>query len=169
MVLRLTGGYGLTYGNSEGEPLPFDKAFFAGGANDIRAWQARTLGPGSYEDSLNIENGGDIKAEFNVEYRSTIFKILESAVFADLGNVWIRNDRSSELTGAQFDASRITEQIAIGAGIGLRFNFTFFILRTDFAIKLQDPALPGPNRWVYANKKFVIGDIVPNLAIGYPF
>jgi outer membrane protein assembly factor BamA len=169
MVYRVAGGIGFTYANSKDELLPFDKAFFAGGANDIRAWQARTLGPGGYSDSLNIENSGDIKLEANVEYRSVIFKILEAALFADAGNVWIRNDRSGQLPGAEFDFKNIPSQTALGGGIGLRFNFTFFILRTDFAVKFHNPALPGPNRWVYANKKFVIGDIIPNLAIGYPF
>jgi outer membrane protein assembly factor BamA len=168
-VARAAGGYGYTYANSKDELLPFDKAFFAGGANDIRAWQARTLGPGSYEDSLNIENGGDIKLEANLEYRSQIFKILEGALFLDAGNVWIRNDKSGLLPGAQFEGRKIFPQTAVGGGIGLRFNFTFFILRTDFAVKLHDPALPDADRWVYSNKKFVIKDVVPNLAIGYPF
>jgi outer membrane protein assembly factor BamA len=169
LVYRVAGGYGYTYANSQDELLPFDKAFFAGGANDIRAWQARTLGPGSYEDSLNIENGGDIKLEANVEYRSQVFKILEAAMFLDAGNVWIRNDKSGLLPGAKFEGRKIFPQTAIGGGIGLRFNFTFFILRTDFAVKLHDPALPDTERWVYTNKKFVIKDVVPNLAIGYPF
>jgi outer membrane protein assembly factor BamA len=169
LVGRVTGGLGVTYGNSKNELLPFDKAFFAGGANDIRAWQARTLGPGSYEDSVNIENGGDIKLVANLELRSSIFKILETALFIDAGNIWIRNDPTGLLPGAKFQTQNLWSQSAIGAGIGLRFNFSFFILRTDFALKLHDPALPINNRWVYTNKKFVIGDVVPNLAIGYPF
>jgi outer membrane protein assembly factor BamA len=170
LVARTAFGYGYTYGNSKDELLPFDKAFFAGGANDIRAWQARTLGPGSYEDSLNIENGGDIKLEANLEYRSVIFKILEAALFADAGNVWIRKDVSGLLPGAQFESRKIFPQTAIGVGVGLRFNFTFFILRTDFAFKIHDPALPDTERWVYAHKPFVLfNDVVPNLAIGYPF
>jgi outer membrane protein assembly factor BamA len=169
LVIRTAAGIGITYSNSKDELMPFDKAFFAGGANDIRAWQARTLGPGAYEDSLNIENGGDIKLIANFEYRSMIFRTLEGAVFVDAGNVWIRNDRSGQLPGAEFDSKNMLKQTAIGAGVGLRFNFTFFILRTDFAVKLRDPALPENSRSVYSNKKFVIGDIVPSLAIGYPF
>src|SRR5204862_1202364 len=90
MVYRLAAGVGVTYDNSINQLLPFDKAFFAGGANDNRAWLARTLGPGSYVDSLNIENGGDIKLTANVEYRSALFKLLETAVFVDAGNIWLR-------------------------------------------------------------------------------
>jgi outer membrane protein assembly factor BamA len=169
MVYRFTAGVGYTYANSKDELLPFDKAFFAGGANDIRAWHARTLGPGSYKDTLNIENGGDIKLEANVEYRTSIFKILETALFIDAGNIWVRNDNTSSLPGSQFDFKNILPQTAVGGGVGLRFNFTFFILRTDFAVKLLDPVLPQGNRFVYANKNFALGDVVPNLGIGYPF
>jgi outer membrane protein assembly factor BamA len=169
LVLRGNVGIGITYANSKNELLPFDKAFFAGGANDIRAWNARTLGPGSFADSINIENGGDVKLEANFEYRSMVLKNLETALFVDAGNVWIRNDRSGLLPGAEFDSKNILSQSAIGAGVGLRFNFTFFILRADFAVKLRDPALPETDRYVYSYKKPQLKDIVPNLAIGYPF
>ncbi|MEO8085788.1 MAG: BamA/TamA family outer membrane protein, partial [Bacteroidota bacterium] len=169
IVYRLAGGIGFTYGNSKNLTLPFDKAFFIGGANDIRAWQARSLGPGSYSDAGNIENGGDIKLEANVEYRASIFKRLEVATFADAGNVWLLNDKSTKLEGALFDSAKFLKEIAVGAGLGIRLNFSFFIIRIDFGVKLVDPALPESNRWVYAHRKFVIGQVVPNLAIGYPF
>jgi outer membrane protein assembly factor BamA len=169
VVYRLAGGIGLTYGNSKHLSLPFDKAFFIGGANDVRAWQARSLGPGSYDDPGDIENGGDIKMEANVEYRSSIFKILEAAAFVDAGNVWLLNDKETKLTGAEFDSHKFLTEIAVGIGVGLRFNFNFFIIRTDFGLKMVNPALPESNRWEYAHHKFVIGQVVPNLAIGYPF
>ena len=169
IVYRIGGGIGITYGNSKRLSLPFDKAFFIGGANDNRAWQARSLGPGSYDDPGDIENGGDIKMGANVEYRSSIFKRLEVATFVDAGNVWLLNDKSTTLKGALFDSREFLGEIAVGAGLGLRFNFNFFIIRTDFGVKLINPALPASNRWEYANKKFVIGQVVPNLAIGYPF
>ena len=168
IVYHFAAGIGLTYDNSEGLLLPFDKAFFAGGANDIRAWLARTLGPGSYKDPLEIENGGDIKLESNVEYRAAIFKVLETAAFVDAGNIWLRKDPTNPLPGAKFNPATFISDVAIGAGVGLRFNFTFFIIRTDFAVKIRDPALPG-DRWVDLSKQTFIDEIVPNLAIGYPF
>ena len=169
IVYRIGGGVGYTYGNSRDLSLPFDKAFFIGGANDLRAWHARTLGPGSYEDPSNIENGGDIKILTNIEYRSALFKRIEAAAFVDAGNVWLLNDKQTTLTGALFDSNKFLSEIAVGVGVGIRLNFNFFIIRTDFGLKLINPALPGSNRWEYAQHKFVIGQIVPNLAIGYPF
>jgi outer membrane protein assembly factor BamA len=169
IVYRISGGVGYTYGNSENLSLPFDKAFFIGGANDLRAWYARTLGPGSYEDPSNIENGGDIKISSNIEYRSALFRRIEAAVFVDAGNVWLLNDKQTTLEGALFDSNKFLSEIAVGAGLGIRLNFNFFIIRTDFGIKLINPALPGANHWQYSQHKFVINQIVPNLAIGYPF
>jgi len=172
IVYHLTGGYGFTYNHSAGQLLPFDRAFFAGGANDIRAWLARTLGPGSYKNQLDIENSGDIKIEGNLEYRAAIIKVLETAAFIDAGNIWLRKDPTNALPGSVFHGNSFGNDIAIGAGVGLRFNFTFFIIRTDFAIKLKDPSLT-PNTWVYNTSnpisRFNLSDIVPNLAIGYPF
>ncbi len=169
VVFRLAAGIGITYGNSKNLTLPFDKAFFIGGANDIRAWRARSLGPGSYQDLSDIENGGDMKLLMNLEYRSAIFKKLEIAPFVDAGNVWLLNDKFTKLEGALFDSKDMLSEIAVGAGLGIRINFGFFIIRTDFGLKLVDPSLPVSNRWFYAHQKFVIGQIVPNLAIGYPF
>jgi outer membrane protein assembly factor BamA len=169
IVYRLAGGIGITYGNAKNLSLPFDKAFFVGGANDIRAWQARSLGPGSYDDPGDIENGGDIKIVSNIEYRASLFKVLEAAAFVDAGNVWLLNDKATSLEGALFDSKKFLKEIAVGVGLGLRFNFNFFIIRTDFGVKMIDPAIQEPSRWEYAHKKFVIGQVVPNLAIGYPF
>ncbi len=171
LVYRVATGIGLPYGNSRA--LPFEKSFFAGGASSVRAWSARTLGPGSYNESLNIEQSGDFKFEANVEYRSFLLQlfgstILEGAAFVDAGNVWTRNEDASR-PGSQFRISTFARELGIGGGLGMRFNFSFFILRLDMAVKLHDPSLDLSERWVYPNQKFVIGDIVPNLAIGYPF
>lgn len=172
LVYRITGGVGFSYGNSKGKILPFEKAFYSGGANSIRAWTARTLGPGSYKDTsdvLYIERIGDVKMEASVEYRSVIFKYLEGAVFWDMGNIWLRKDPSGTLTGSSFQWNHILDDFAIGAGIGARLNFDFFILRFDGAVKLRDPQLPDGREWVYGYKPFDIGDITLNFAIGYPF
>lgn len=172
MVYRIASGIGFPFGNSSA--LPFEKSFFSGGANSIRAWNARTLGPGSYQRGFDIiEQSGDIKIEANIEYRSFLIKVLdgallEGAAFLDAGNIWTRNEDLSR-PGAEFEFNNMFKEMALGGGIGFRFNFSFFILRLDAAVKLRDPALQLGERWVYPNQKFVIGDIVPNLAIGYPF
>jgi len=172
LVYRITGGVGFSYGNSDGKILPFEKAFFSGGANSIRAWTARTLGPGSYKDTsavLYIERIGDVKMEASIEYRSVIFKYLEGAVFTDMGNIWLRKDPSGTLTGSSFQWNRILDDFAIGAGLGARLNFNFFIIRFDGAVKIRDPGLPDGREWVYGYQKFDISDITMNFAIGYPF
>lgn len=171
LVYRIAAGIGFPVFNSKA--LPFEKSFFAGGANSLRAWSARTLGPGSYKKLVNIEQGGDIKIEANFEYRSFLFRLLESAqlegaAFIDAGNIWTRNADPSR-PGSQFKFEDMLNEMGVGAGIGLRFNFSFFILRLDAAVKLRDPSLDLAKRWVYPNQKFVFRDITPNLAIGYPF
>ncbi len=171
LVSRLTMGIGIPYGSSLS--LPFEKSFFAGGANSMRAWYARTLGPGSYKSTLDIEQSGDIKIEANMEYRSEFFQFsngmkLEGAAFVDAGNIWTRNEDISR-PGGKLEAGHVLDEMGIGAGLGMRFNFSFFVFRFDAAVKLRDPALDEGNRWVYPEQKFVIGDITPNIAIGYPF
>ncbi|REK06972.1 MAG: hypothetical protein DWQ44_08580 [Bacteroidetes bacterium] len=171
LVYRFAAGVGFPFGNSS--VLPFEKSFFAGGPNSLRAWNARTLGPGSYQKTVNIEQSGDIKLEANVEYRSFLFNVLEGAklegaLFADAGNIWTRNEDIGR-PGSEFKVENLMSELGLGAGAGLRFNFSFFILRFDGAVKLRDPSLQINKRWVYPNQKFVIGDITVSLAIGYPF
>jgi hypothetical protein len=171
LVSRITMGLGIPQLPSLA--LPFEKSFFAGGANSMRAWYARTLGPGSYKSNIDIEQSGDIKIETNVEYRSQFFQFgngmkLEAAAFVDAGNIWTRNE-DDRRPGSEFKTGQIFEEFGIGAGLGLRFNFSFFVFRFDAAVKLRDPSYDPGNRWVYPKEKFVIGDITPNIAIGYPF
>ncbi|MCX6292589.1 MAG: BamA/TamA family outer membrane protein [Bacteroidetes bacterium] len=166
LVYRIAIGYGIEGTNSSS--LPFEKSFFGGGANSLRAWQARTLGPGSYKNEINIEQSGDVKFEANVEVRSSIFKVLEGAAFIDVGNIWTRHEDAAR-PGAQFIPENFTNELAVGAGLGLRFDFSFFILRVDGAVKFHDPSLDLNDRWVYSKQKFMLRDITPNLAIGYPF
>ncbi|MFM2135650.1 MAG: hypothetical protein RL021_1050, partial [Bacteroidota bacterium] len=171
LIYRINAGIGIPYGNAKS--LPFEKSYFVGGANSMRAWIAYTLGPGSYVNNQGIEQSGDIKLETNIEYRSFLIKFLgtgsiESAVFTDIGNIWTLNDDANR-PGSKFDNGLFAKDLAVGSGIGFRFNFTFFILRLDLAVKMRDPGLPDTERWVYPRHKFVIGDVTPNLAIGYPF
>jgi outer membrane protein assembly factor BamA len=171
LVARLAAGYGQPYGGSTA--LPFEKSFFAGGANNIRAWNTGTLGPGSYSGGLDIEQSGDIEIIANLEYRSEIFHfpndvVMEAATFIDAGNIWTSFEDASR-PGAKFETQNIFREMGVGAGLGLRFNFNFFLFRLDGALKLRNPALAETQRWVYPNHSLQFGDVVLNFAIGYPF
>ncbi len=166
LVYRIAVGIGIEGPNSDF--LPFEKSFFGGGANSLRAWVARTVGPGSYKNTINIEQSGDFKMESNLEIRSSFIKILEGAAFVDAGNIWTRKFDAAR-PGSQFEPTDFMNQVAVGAGLGLRFDFSFFILRLDGAVKIHDPELDLSERWVYSNQKFQPKDITLNLAIGYPF
>ncbi len=147
---RLSGGIGIPFKNLL--VLPFEKSFFGGGANDIRAWQARTLGPGSFRDpERSYDKIGDILIEANVEYRFTLVDVLEGALFIDAGNIWtIRADEARP--GANFEADRFISEIAVGAGTGVRFNFDFFLIRLDLALQIKDPSLDPGERWLFQPK-----------------
>lgn len=166
LVYRIAAGWGFEGPNSSS--LPFEKSFFGGGANSLRAWQARTLGPGSYKNEINIEQSGDVKFESNIELRSSLIKILEGAAFIDAGNIWTNHEDLAR-PGSQFNTKNFINELAIGAGLGLRFDFSFFILRVDGAVKVHDPSLELNDRWVYSKQNFHMRDITLNLAIGYPF
>lgn len=169
-VYRIFAGVGYPYGNSKA--LPFDKKYFSGGANGIRAWSARSLGPGS----VNVENSGyynqtgDIKLEANVEYRFKLFWQLEGALFFDAGNIWAFKDENEK---AIFKPSTFYKQIALGTGTGFRANLGFLTVRFDFGFKLYDPAIPdiNPNikRWVFMRKNNFSDLWAFNFGIGYPF
>lgn len=164
-------GLGYPYGNSRA--LPFEKRFFSGGANGIRAWQARSLGPGSYYQELERfpNRTADIKLEANFEYRYRLVWKLEGALFVDVGNIWSWPGLD-ERQGATFKWDKFYEQIAIGSGLGIRMNLGFFIIRTDFGYKIFDPAI-NPNEpynpWVGFNQPLKINKFVFNFGIGYPF
>jgi outer membrane protein insertion porin family len=145
-------GVGLPLVNSN--TLPLEKRYFIGGTNSIRAWQARTLGPGSFSayNFARLDQFGEVKIEGSLENRFTIINKLKGAVFLDIGNIWTLKDTVSgkkDLTNFEF--SRFWREIAIGTGFGIRYDFTYFVVRLDFGIKLLDPAfLPG-QRWVIEN------------------
>ena len=170
LVSRFDAGIGYSYGNSS--TLPFLKAFFAGGTNDIRAFRARALGPGHYyagnpnTNAFIPDQPGDIKLEANVEYRAKLIGPIRWAVFTDWGNVWtLRNDPSRP--GAVF-TSNFLDDIAVGAGTGLRFDFTIVVLRLDVAVPLRTPWATEGSKWNF-HTATDISDMVLNLAIGYPF
>jgi hypothetical protein len=177
IVYRGFFGIGIPYGNSTA--VPFEKQYFSGGANGIRAWQVRSLGPGSYNPkppgdttSVFLNQTGDIKLEGNVEYRFKLFWILEGAVFVDAGNIWnFRNDPARP--GAQFTLKTFYKDIAVGTGTGFRFDLKFVIARIDFGMKLRDPLLGLPpdngSKWIFLNRGYRRNDFTILLGIGYPF
>ena len=173
---RIILGFGYPYGNSS--ELPFIKQFFTGGSNSIRAFRARSVGPGTYrQENANFDNflpdqSGDIKLEFNTEYRLKLFSIVNGALFVDAGNTWLYNNNPSK-PGAQFSKDFLNE-LAVGTGFGLRFDLSFLVLRTDLAFPIRKPWLTVGNRWVIDQVDFSAAqwrreNLVFNLAIGYPF
>ncbi|MCD9854427.1 BamA/TamA family outer membrane protein [Epilithonimonas sp. JDS] len=172
---RAIVGVALPYGNSE--YMPFSRQFFVGGSNSIRAFRARTLGPGSYDprtqqNGFVFDQAGDVKLELNAEYRANIYKFLNVAAFADAGNIWLINE-DPERPGAKFSKDFLSE-VAVGAGVGLRLDFSILVLRLDLAMPLRVPYYEKSDRWVLDRVKF--GDsswrkdnLILNIAIGYPF
>ncbi len=175
LVSRLFLGAGLPYGNSE--MMPYVKQYVTGGSNSIRAFHPRSVGPGRYvadeerEATFNIYQTGDLKLEANLEYRFDITSLFKGALFVDAGNIWrVRDDEN--VPGGTFSASTFYEEIALGAGLGLRIDANFFVLRFDFAIPLADPAVDtdsflDPVR--LHDSRWRRDHIVFNLGIGYPF
>jgi outer membrane protein assembly factor BamA len=170
IVLRGFVGAALPYGNIK--VVPFGEKYFSGGANGVRAWQVRALGPGTYSLPLNTDifpnQTSDIKLEANFEYRMQLFWMIEGAFFVDAGNIWAINN-NDDRPGALFEFNKFYKEIAVGTGFGFRFDFDFFIVRFDFGLKLKDPALPEGVRWIPFNRSFNSNDWTFNIGIGYPF
>ncbi|NTW25767.1 MAG: BamA/TamA family outer membrane protein [Lentimicrobium sp.] len=173
---RFIGGAALPYGNST--TIPYIRQYYVGGTNSIRAFIARSLGPGTYSstDSLNnsyIDQAGDIKLETSIEYRFDIYKYFKGAVFADAGNIWLVNE-DPQRPGGKFNPNTFYKEIAVGSGLGFRFDFKIIVLRIDLAFKLRKPYLPEGERWVFndldlGSKSWRRENILWNIAIGYPF
>lgn len=156
LIWRIFVGCAYPYGNSSG--LPFEKKYFSGGPNSIRAWRTRELGPGSYLDtsrSVIPNTMADIKLEANLEYRFNILKLysnlkLEGALFMDVGNIWAINPKDDR-PDALFDFNKFLGEIAVGTGFGTRFDLGFFLIRLDFGFKLRDPSF-SKNKWLLDNE-----------------
>jgi outer membrane protein assembly factor BamA len=168
VVGRLFLGIGLPYGNFD--VLPFEKKYFTGGANGIRAWQVRSLGPGTYSAPKGSypNQSGDIKLEGNLEYRYKLIKFLDGAFFLDIGNVWAINEKDNR-KGAQFKPGEFYKQLAIGTGTGFRFDFDYFVFRLDLGMKVRDPAQTEKSRWILGTRPLKTSDFNFSFAIGYPF
>lgn len=173
---RIIAGIAYPYGNSD--EVPFSRQFFVGGSNSIRAFRARTLGPGSFDprsldSNFAFDQSGDIKLEMNAEYRANLYKFLNVAAFVDAGNVWLINDKNNQRPGGKFSKDFLSE-IAVGAGVGLRLDFSILILRLDLAMPLRIPYYEKGDRWTFNKINFGDGswrkdNLVLNIAIGYPF
>ena len=174
LALHMVAGVGLAYGNSVS--LPFEKQFYCGGANGMRGWQARTLGPGCapLSDYFKIPSQtGDLKFEADIEYRFPSFWKLEWAVFAEAGNVWtlplLRKDLVDGLGGDVDESARFSlRSIAADWGIGLRVNLDFILIRLDVGFRLHDPARAEGDRWVRPRDWFH-GSSAIHFGVGYPF
>ncbi len=169
-VYHLGFGLGVPYGNSD--VIPYEKRFYSGGANSVRGWSESTLGPGIYEriddKRRDYNQVGDVKLDMNMEYRTKLFWKLEGALFMDAGNIWtIQSYETQGKDLGMFKLDSFIKQIAIAYGLGFRFDFSFFIARIDFGLKLYDPVLSRLNQWRIGptwNE-----DLAIHLAIGYPF
>ena len=162
VAVRFFGGIAIPYGNATN--LPFSRSFFSGGSNDNRAWRAYKLGPGS-SSNINEFNEANFKLAMNVEYRFPLLGSLQGAMFVDGGNIWNLWD-DVEDPAMRFDGLQDLSEIAIGSGIGFRYDFDFFVFRLDTGFKTYNPALPQADRWwtEYRLKKAVF-----NIGINYPF
>ncbi|MGV3559234.1 translocation and assembly module lipoprotein TamL [Larkinella arboricola] len=173
---RVFGGLGIPYGNST--QLPFVKQYFVGGANSLRAFRPRAVGPGIYTRYLDgsvilQDGGGDIKLEYNTEIRPKFNKYLQGALFLDVGNVWMYSKESSYGAGTHF-TSDFYKQLAVGTGVGLRIDVSYFVLRFDLAFPLRKPWLPEGQQWVFdeinpGSRSWRRENLILNVAIGYPF
>ncbi len=174
--IRLIAGLGIPYTNST--TMPYNRQYFSGGPSSIRSFFSRSIGPGTYvvPDSLStvsIDQAGDIILESSLEYRFDIIKSFKGALFTDAGNIWLVND-DPQRSGGKFNKNTFYSELAVGSGFGLRFDFTFIILRLDVAFPLRKPWLPESERWVidkisFGNSQWRRENLIWNIAIGYPF
>jgi hypothetical protein len=162
------GGIGYPYGNAS--MIPFEKRFYAGGANSVRGWSVRSLGPGSYNSQNDVSDFinqcGDVSMILSLEYRNKLFWVFEGALFIDAGNIWTIKDYPNQ-PGGQFKFNSFYKEIALAYGLGLRMDFTYFLLRFDLGFKAHNPA-QGQERWPIAHPNWN-RDATFHFSVGYPF
>lgn len=164
-------GAGVIYSYGNAEQSPYTEQFYVGGANSIRAFNVRSIGPGTYHSTERklsyVDQTGDIKLLLNLEYRAPLFGNLHGAVFIDAGNVWALHNKEGYRKGSKFDGSKLLDQLAVGTGVGLRYDLDFFVVRVDWGIGLHVPYNTGKSGY-YNIPRFKDGQSI-HLAIGYPF
>jgi outer membrane protein insertion porin family len=172
---RIIIALGMPYGNSS--TIPYIRQYYVGGTNDVRAFIAGSIGPGTYyipdTNDMYINQTGDIKLEGNIEYRFNIYKFFKGALFIDAGNIWLAPSDSTS-PGSLFKINTFYKQLAIGAGYGFRFDFNYVVIRFDLALPLRIPYLPEGQNWVIDDVKpfdrqWRKDNVIWNVAIGYPF
>ena len=167
LAMHFVAGAGFAYGNSVS--MPFEKQFFCGGANSMRGWQARTLGPGSEPLSPAFKlpsQTGNLKLEADLEYRFPLFWKVEPALFAEVGNVWRTMVESGE---EPFDLRKISEQLAADWGLGLRVNLDFLLVRLDVGFKVHDPSREAERHWLGPKDWLRRDGFAVHFGVGYPF
>lgn len=167
IAFHVGAGIAIPYGNSDA--LPFEKRFYSGGANSVRGWGVRTLGPGSYSsDSLSnfIFQCGDIRFDVNLEYRAKLFWVVELGLFLDAGNIWTIKEYEKQ-PGGVFKFNKFYEQIAAAYGVGIRLDFKYFLVRVDMGMKAYNPA-SGKEHWPLLHPNFK-KDSEFHFSVGYPF
>jgi outer membrane protein assembly factor BamA len=162
LAFRTFAGIAIPYGNSNS--IPFTRSYFAGGANDNRGWQPYDLGPGS-SGSVNEFNEANLKIAFNAEYRYTIIGAIKGAFFVDAGNIWNAMDNVDD-EASRFTSLSDLRDIAVASGLGLRYDFGFFVIRLDVGFKTYDPSRIKGERWF---KDYNFSNAVYNIGINYPF
>jgi outer membrane protein assembly factor BamA len=150
--------------------LPYEQSYFSGGPNGVRAWRARTLGPGGYHQPEGItakyDKIGDLFIEGNFEYRFHVFRSFYGALFADVGNIWLTHKDVNKPLG-DFQFNRFYKEFGVGSGLGIRWDLNFFVLRLDAAVPIADPSYAEGDRWMF--DKHPLRRPVVNFGIGYPF
>lgn len=168
LAVHVGAGVAVPYGNSS--MVPFEKRFYAGGANGVRGWGVRTLGPGAYDSRNNVRDFinqcGDIRLDMSIEYRAKLFWVLEGALFVDAGNIWTIRDYATQ-PGGVFRFNRFYKQIAAAYGAGLRMDFTYFLLRLDLGMKAHNPAA-NQEPWPIIHPRWS-RDANFHFSVGYPF
>jgi outer membrane protein assembly factor BamA len=169
LAMRIMGGIGYAYGNAK--VMPYSEQFYIGGSNSIRAFHIRSIGPGSYHPVESkyayLDQTGDIKIEGNMEYRFEIYERFKGALFVDAGNVWLLK-KETQRPGGEFRLKGLGKEIALGTGAGIRYDFSYIVIRADLGIPLHAPYDTGKSGYYNIRGSFWKG-LVLNLAIGYPF
>ena len=167
LVSRLYVGVGKAFGNSD--QMPYNQQFFAGGPYSIRAFQTKSIGPGSYTPTANagfFDQTGDMRLELNLEYRLRLGGGASLALFADAGNIWLL-EKDEQRPGADFQFNRFMSEVALGTGLGIRYDISVLVVRLDYGIALKEPYYPAGKRWIFEDKREVTSAL--HLVLGYPF
>ena len=169
LASRFFSGVGVTYGNSKDRSIPFDRMFYCGGANSMRGWVPRTLGPGNKPELKDVtypSQVGDVRLEANLEYRFPLWWILNGALFFDVGNVWYIRDTEDSNPEEVFHFNSFYKQLGFNTGLGIRLDLSYVILRFDLGMQLHNPNRPESQRWI---KTFNWQNTALNFSVGYPF